>query len=140
MSPFQNLIFHDLSKLLMLLALIVVWILFFRQSIAPWLKKAEGSPFPAISLTLLLFMSFGFFYFVGLEQAFRDVPVRSNSSGQPREERQLLTTDSNEKSDSWKPSETLEEQTTRMIEQNKAENEEAKKSFLQLKAGKAQND
>ncbi|HMO19031.1 MAG TPA: hypothetical protein PKA63_13450 [Oligoflexia bacterium] len=128
MDAFETLIFHQLSKVGLFFLLALAWITFARESIAKWAENPKKG-FPVISFTLMIFLSVGYFYYLGMEGAFRKVPGIQNPASVQAGGREILL---EKDQDEWTAQETLEEKTQRMIEENRAENEEAKKRFLEL--------
>jgi hypothetical protein len=137
----QDLVFHHLSKIGAGLVLLIVWWLYIKGTIRDWAKRTQEAreadnktapDFPFISLVLMVALTFGYGYYVVMEHSFRST---EGVSSEMIEDRNAELEQRSEDYVAPEPSprqETLEEKTERMVDQNRADNEEAKKAFRNL--------
>lgn len=133
MSPIETLVFHHLTKAGAAVFLILLWISFFRTTLKGWWKVRKDMAFPAVSCVLMLALTCGFFYYVSMEQAFRQVPAVNSGSMKEKQREQIIRDSEFELGVHESRSETLDEKTARMLRENREQNINAKEEFLKGK-------
>jgi hypothetical protein len=113
--------------------LLVTWAAYYRLVLDPWLRKGGaqgGKPFPIFSAIGLLTITALGFLAITNDLANKDVPP---PGGRPTSEvaRKVIENPQQESS------ETLEEKTKRMLEENRESNQKAKDAFRELPPAKS---
>jgi hypothetical protein len=128
----ESMINTQLMQLGVGLGVLLIWWIYYRTLVRPWTtsNRQEGKPFPFVGFLVALGLTFGAILYVTNDLAYKQESLgRSNSVKvtQPTTEREVL-----ENQAPSEPAETLEQKEQRMVDKNRQENEEAKKTFSEL--------